>query len=66
MITGQMVIDRLITSGLISTEDVSKSESERILKFFEKEYDIVTRYNGSWEVKEDDIILIKKERNKNA
>lgn len=66
MITGRMVIDRIITSGLIPKEDIQKSEEERLLKFFEKEYEIVTRYNGSWEVSEEDIILIKKQASNEA
>lgn len=60
MITGQMVIDRMITEGLIPEEDLDSKEEERLLKFFEKNYDIVTGYNGDWTVSEEDIILKKK------
>jgi autotransporter strand-loop-strand O-heptosyltransferase len=60
MITGQMVIDRMITEGLIPEEDLDLKEEERLLKFFEKNYEIVTGYNGDWTVSEEDIILKKK------
>lgn len=60
MITGQMVIDRLITSGLISNKDVEDSEKERILSYLSKEYEIISEYSGDWTVDKDDIILIKR------
>lgn len=60
MITGQMVIDRLITSGLIPSKDVDSEESERILRFLEKDYEIIRDYSGTWDVSKDDIVLIKK------
>jgi autotransporter strand-loop-strand O-heptosyltransferase len=60
MITGQMVIDRLITSGLIEQKDIKAEEMERLMKFFEKEYEIITEYDGDWSISKEDIILIKK------
>jgi len=54
-ITGQMVIDRLITSELVIVDNIDRKEEERILKFFEKRYDI--------EYLEEDILLKKKSLN---
>lgn len=51
-ITGQMVIDRLITSSLVMVDGVDREEEQRILKFFEKRYDI--------EYSEEEILLKKK------
>lgn len=50
-ITGQMVIDRLIMSELVKVDNIDQEE-KRILKFFEKKYDI--------EYLEEDILLKKK------
>ena len=50
-ITGQMVIDRLIMSELVELDNIDQEE-KRILKFFEKKYDI--------EYLEEDILLKKK------
>ena len=57
-ITGKMVIDQIITSNLLREEDVSKNDEERILKFFEKKYDI--------EYLKEDILLKKKLKNKRS
>ena len=54
-ITGQMVIDRLITSELVIVDNIDRKEEERILKFFQKRYDI--------EYLEEDILLKKKSLN---
>jgi autotransporter strand-loop-strand O-heptosyltransferase len=50
-ITGQMVIDRLIMSELVKVDNIDQEE-KRILKFFEKRYDI--------EYLREDILLKKK------
>jgi hypothetical protein len=50
-----MVIDRLITSELVIVDNIDRKEEERILKFFEKRYDI--------EYLEEDILLKKKSLN---
>jgi autotransporter strand-loop-strand O-heptosyltransferase len=60
MITGQMVIDRLITSGLIDQKDIRNEEMKRLMEFFENEYDIITEYEGDWHISKDYIILKKK------
>ena len=60
MITGQMVIDRLITSGLVPKEDIAEAETERILQFFEEDYEIIRDYDGLWKVSQEDILMVKR------
>lgn len=60
MISGQMVINRIISSGLVDGEYVENAEEENLLKFFENKYDIVKGYDGEKKISKDDILLIKK------
>lgn len=62
MITGQMVINRLITSGLVSKEDVDGKERERLFQFFEEDYEIITEYDGMWKISNEDILMVKRRK----
>jgi len=59
-ITGQMVIDRILTSGLVEREDMNKSDRKRILSYLSEDYDIIEGYSGEWSVGSEDIILTRK------
>ena len=62
MISGKMVIDRLITSGLVPKEDIAEAEANRILQFFEEDYEIIRDYNGTWNISEGDILMVKRNK----
>ena len=55
-ITGNMVIGRILAEGLVKSEDTTG----QMLRLFEKDYDIISGYSGTWNVSKEDVILIRK------
>jgi autotransporter strand-loop-strand O-heptosyltransferase len=58
-ISGDMVINKLLISGLVKSNDL-KEDDEKILKFFEDRYEVITNQSGSYNISTEDIILKKK------
>lgn len=58
LISGQMVIDRLLLEGLV--EEDADLRMEKALEVLREKYEVVSDYSGSWEVSTKDIILMKK------
>ena len=58
MISGKMVIDRMIFEGLLEEDlDIMIDKALEILK---ERYDVISDYSGSQEMTHKDIMLIKK------